>query len=170
VGLFDRGHRGTLGRWSLRWLVLMSLWLALTDTRVVPELVTGAVAAAIGATASGLVTRPGRPRTIAKSLALARLGPRRLVSPLLRLAPDTVLVAGALWRRLVLRRPVQGSFRVARLGSEHGRRSAAARVLTEVWASLVPNRYIVGADEEDGIILVHELVPTDEPVDPLARR
>ena len=154
----------------MRWLLFMGLWLALTDTRVLPELVTGAVAAAIGATVSGLVTRSGRPRTIAKSLALTRLGARRLANPLLRLVPDMLILVGALWRRLVLRQPVQGSFRVARLGSEQARRSAAGRVLTEVWASLVPNRYVVGADEEDGIVLVHELVPTDQPIDPLGRR
>jgi hypothetical protein len=155
--------------WGVRWSLLMAMWLALTDTRVVPELVAGAVAAAIGATVSGLVTRPGEPRTAARSLALLRLGPRRLARPLVRLVADTALLAIALWRRVALRQPVRGSFRAARLVAERERRGPAGRALTEIWGSVTPNRYVIGTDEKDGIVVVHELVRTREPLDPLAR-
>jgi Na+/H+ ion antiporter subunit len=160
------GALGTLGRWLVRWGLLAALWLALTDTQVTPELVTGAVAAAIAATASSLVVRPGRPKTVSKSLALLRLGPRRLVRPLGRLWWDTGVLAGGLWRRVVQGRAVEGSFRAARYRPADPQGSAAGRALTEIWGSLPPNRYVVGVDEDEGVILVHELIPDDRPLDP----
>jgi hypothetical protein len=153
--------------WWLRWALFAALWLALTDTRVLPELLTGAVAAAIGATLSGLVTRVGRPRTVRNSLALIRLGPRRLALPLLRLVLDTGLVTAALWRRLARRERVRGSFRVAPRPREEPLRTAAGRAVLEAWGSLPPNRYVVGIDDEQGIVLVHELVRSDLPIEPL---
>jgi hypothetical protein len=50
------------------------------------------------------------------------------------------------------------------------RRSSAGRTLTEIWGSLTPNRYVVGIDEEEGMLLVHELVRTEQPLDPLSSR
>ena len=44
------------------------------------------------------------------------------------------------------------------------------RTLTEVWGSLVPNRYVVGIDEQESTLLVHELVRSDEPLDPFGDR
>jgi Na+/H+ ion antiporter subunit len=164
------GALGSLCRWLVRWALLAALWLALTDTQATPELVAGAVAAAIGATASGLVVRPGRPKTLAKSLALMRLGPHRLASPLVLLVADTRLVAAALWRRVVQRRPADGRFRAARYPAAGLRASAAGRALTEIWGSLPPNRYVVGVDEDDGVIVVHELMPSERPFDPLDSR
>jgi hypothetical protein len=153
--------------WWLRWGLFAALWLALTDTRVLPELVTGAVVAAIGATVSGLVTRVGGPRTVRNSLALFGLGPRRLAFPLLRLVVDTGLVTAALWRRLVRRERVSGSFREAPRPGQEPLRTAAGRAVVEVWGSLAPNRYVVGVDDERGVVLVHELVRSDLPIEPL---
>ena len=157
------------GRWLVRWTLLMALWLALLDTRQWPELIAGAIAAAIGATVAGLLVRPGQPKTPAKSLALLRLGPRRLGRPLARLVADTVLIATALARSLAGQTP-RGSFRVVRYVPDAPRRSAAGRALTEIWGSLTPNRYVVGTDDDEGILMVHELVRSDEPIDPLADR
>ena len=159
-----------LGRWLLRWLFLAALWLALTDTHKEPELIAGAVAAAIGATMAGRVVRPGPPRTPSKALAALGIGPCLLIRPLWRLIVDTALLAGALWRQIVLRRPATGSFRAVRYAPGQSRRSAAGRTLTEVWGSLVPNRYVVGIDEEESTLLVHELVRSDEPLDPFGDR
>ena len=159
-------HLPYAGRWFLRWALLMALWLALTDTRNEQDVVAGLVAAAIGATAAGLVLRPGSPNTVAKSVALVAIGPRRLLRPLLRLVVDTALLTGALGRALSGRR-VRGSFRAVRYRPDAPRRSAAGRVATEIWGSIPPNRYVVGIDEEAGVLLVHELVRTDEPLDPL---
>jgi len=162
-------HPPAAGRWFVRWCLLMALWLALTDTRNTQDLVAGAVAALIAATAAGLVTRRGSPKPVMKSLGLLRIGPRRLARPLVRLVVDTGVLSAALARRLT-GREVSGSFRAVRYRPDAPRRSAAGRALTEVWGSLTPNRYVVGTDDEDGLLLVHELVRTDESVDPLAER
>jgi multisubunit Na+/H+ antiporter MnhE subunit len=153
--------------WWLRWALFAGLWLALTDTRVLPELVTGAVVAAIGATVASLVTRPGRPRTVRNSLALLGLGPRRLGLPLLRLVVDTALLTAALWRRLVRREQVRGAFRETPRPRQEPLRTAAGRAALEVWGSLAPNRYVVGVDDERGVVVVHELVRSDLPLEPL---
>jgi|SRR5215211_1599414 len=162
-------HLPAAGRWFVRWVLLMVLWLALTDTKNTQDVLAGVVAAALGATVAGLVTRRGSPKPVAKSLALLELGPRRLLRPLWRLVVDTGILTAALGRRLAGRQ-VRGSFRGVRFRPDAPRRSAAGRLLTEVWGSLTPNRYVVGIDEEEGLLMVHELVPADEPADPLARR
>jgi hypothetical protein len=154
------------GRWLLRWCLLMVLWLALTDTKNTQDVVAGLVVAIIGATAAALVTRPGPPRTVSKSIALLRIGPRRLLRPLARLVLDTGLLTAALGRRLA-GREVRGAFRAVRYRPDPPRRSAAGRAVTEIWGSLMPNRYVIGTDDEDGVLLIHELVRTDEPIDPL---
>ena len=153
----------------MRWALLMVFWLALVDTGQWPELTAGAVAAAIGATVGGLIVRAGQPKTLSKSAALLRLGPRRLSRPLVRMVADTGILTVALARTLAGRRP-HGSFRVVRYTPGAPRRSAAGRALTEIWGSLTPNRYVVGTDDEEGVLMVHELVRTDEPLDPLAER
>jgi hypothetical protein len=140
------------------------LWLALTDSATRPELAAGAVAAALGASLAGLVSRPGTPRVGHALGALGDLGLKRLARPLARLVPDTLLITRALWRSVARREPVRGSFRVARYGRGH---RAATRTVTEAWGSLAPNRYVVGVDEEAGDILVHELVRSEQPVNPL---
>ena len=162
-------HLPAAGRWLLRWLLLMVLWLALTDTKNTQDVVAGAVTAVIAATIAGLVIRPGLPKTMAKSLDLLRLGPRRLLHPLVRLVADTGIVAAALARRLTGQR-VSGAFRAVRYRPDQPRRSAAGRALTEVWGSVAPNRYVIGTDDEESILLVHELVTTDEPLDPFGER
>jgi multisubunit Na+/H+ antiporter MnhE subunit len=163
------GYLPAAGRWLVRWVLLMALWLALTDTHKQPELIAGAVAAAVGATAAAAVARPGQPKTLANSLALLRLGPRRLLRPLGGLVTDTALLTIALARSLAGRRP-SGEFRVVRYRADAPRRSAAGRALTETWGSLMPNRYVVGTDDEEGILMIHELVRSDEPIDPLGER
>jgi multisubunit Na+/H+ antiporter MnhE subunit len=165
----NQGSRAA-GRWVGRWAFFAALWLALTDTRTEPELIAGAVTAGIVATIAAFVVRPGPPRTASKTLASMPLGAQRLLYPPLRLILDTGMMAGALWRHLVLRRPVRGSFRAVRYTPGAERRSAVGRTLTEIWGSLMPNRYVVGIDEEEATLLVHELVPSNEPLDPLAKR
>jgi hypothetical protein len=156
--------------WVLRWMLFAALWLALTDTHKLPELVAGAVVAAIGATFAALITRPGRPKTVGSSLAVLGVGPRILLRPLVRLAGDTGRLTAALWRQLVRRRAVRGSFRAVRYRPDRALSSAAGRAVVESWGSLSANRYVIGIDEEAGVLLVHELVRSEAPLDPLSRR
>ena len=154
------------GRWVLRWLLFAGLWLALTDTTNTQDFVAGLLAATIATTVSSLVTRPGSPKTVANSVALLRIGPRRMLRPLARLVVDTALVTAALGRRLT-GHAVQGGFRAVPYRPDAPRRTSTGRATAEIWGSLPPNRYVVGADEEQGILLVHELVRTNQPLDPL---
>ncbi|HKH41851.1 MAG TPA: hypothetical protein VKA41_08335 [Solirubrobacterales bacterium] len=164
------GGRPGLLSWGARWLALTLLWLALADSRALPELIAAAVVGALGASLASLIARPGRPRTLRATGRLISLGPTRLALPLMRLVLDNRELAEALWRRLVRRERIEGSLRSARLPSDPVLRSAAGRVAIEAWGSLTPNRYVIGIDEEAGMILVHELMPSRAPVDPLARR
>jgi hypothetical protein len=156
----DRRHRAAL--WLVRWALLVALWLALDDSRALPELVVGAAVAAVGATFAGFIVRPGPPQTVNKSLTVLRLGPLRLLRPLARLVPDTALLVTVLWRRLARRQPVSGSFRAVPYRADPVLSSAAGRVVVEAWGSLAPNRYVVGIDDGGGVMVLHELVPTDD--------
>lgn len=156
--------------WGIRWILLFGLWLALTDTRTPNELAAGVVVAAIGATVASLISRPGPPRTVASSAALLRLSPRQLARPLLRIVPDTGLLAGVLWRRLVRGEDSRGSLRLVPRDSDPALRSAAGRLLTEVWGSLAPNRYVIGVDEDRDTVLFHELASREAPLEPGGRR
>jgi multisubunit Na+/H+ antiporter MnhE subunit len=155
-------------RWMVRWVLFVALWLAFTDTQNTQDVLAGLVAAAIAATVSALVIRPGQPKTVSNSLAMLQVGPRRLLRPLARLVVDTGVVTGALVRRLS-GRPVRGSFRAVRYRPDAPRRSSAGRAVTEIWGSLTPNRIVVGTDDDEGILLVHELVRRDQPLDPLGK-
>jgi multisubunit Na+/H+ antiporter MnhE subunit len=150
----------------LRWVLFAALWLAFTDTQNTQDVVAGLAAATIAATVSALIIRPGQPKTVANSLALLRIGPRRLLRPLARMVLDTGLVTAALVRR-VSGKPVRGSFRAVRYRPDPPRQSSAGRAVTEIWGSLTPNRIVVGTDDDEGILLVHELVRTGQPLDPL---
>jgi hypothetical protein len=149
---------------------MASLWLLLTDTTAWQELAVGAAVDALGASLAALIRFPAAPRASRRTLALARLGPGRLGRPLLRLAPDTWLLTRLLATRLLGRRPSRGRFRAARHRPDEPLRSAAGRLAIELWSSLTPTRYVVGIDEEEGVILVHELGRRETPVAPLERR
>jgi hypothetical protein len=86
-----------------------------------------------------------------------------------RLVTDNVILVGAVARRL-RGRQVYGRFRAAPHRPEAARDTAAGRAATELLGSLQPNRYVVGIDPDEQTILIHELVPTDEPLDPFAPR
>ncbi len=84
------------------------------------------------------------------------------------LVADSLRVTVALVRRLVLRRPLTGRIRATRYGATgDDAEDVARRVLTEWAGSLAPNRYVIGIDPDDGLLLVHELVETTGTLDPL---
>jgi multisubunit Na+/H+ antiporter MnhE subunit len=150
------------------WAVLFAFWLLLVDTLKTPELAAGAVAATLGMVISALTARGAGPRP------RPRLGwLRRVPAALVRLPLDTGVVAAALWRGLVRRRRVRGSFRAVRFrGGGRDGRSVARRATAKWLDSLGPNSYVVGVDEQQDVLLVHQLVPPKEPAsaDPMELR
>lgn len=157
---------GAIARLGAAWLgrsaVLYALWLALVDNVHTVELYAGAGAAAL-AGAAGVAesrVRHSDPRMSPGML-------RHVHRPLVSLVTDTARVAVALVRALAGRHP-EGRLRAARFGATADTpRDAARRSLVEVLGSLGPNRYVIGIDREDGVLLVHELVGSDQPLDPL---
>jgi len=145
-----------LAHWVLWWATLAAIWLLLTDTVRLEELVVGAAAAALAAGAALAIggPRPGRPRVGLGGVARA----------LARVPLDTGILARALWRRAVLRRRSRGRLRAIRFRSA----GAAAEWLN----SLGPNSYVIGIDRDRKLMLVHQLEPPSDPsqADPAALR
>jgi hypothetical protein len=152
---------------ALRWGLLAGLWLVLVDSRRWQELAVGGLAAALAAALGPAIVRPGA--AIATPASVFAVGARRLLAPLWRLVRDIAPLTRALGDRL-RGRGTAGSFRAARYAPDAPRRSAAGRALTELWGSTQANRYVIGVDEDDQTILIHELVSSDEPIDPLPLR
>lgn len=143
--------------WFGWWVGLQVLWLVLVGTLDASELVLGAAAAALGATAAVVVLLPGVDRFDGSARWLLRAWrlPWQAVT-------DTGRLTGALWRRLVRREPVHGGFRV--LPFAYGgpdSRAVARRAAAKAAGSFAPNTYVVGIDEQRDEVLYHELVRAD---------
>ena len=148
------------------WILLTCLWIPLAFEVAVPELVAGAVAAAAGATLATAVRAQRlisfRPR-LRWALGLWRLP--------LQFALDTGLLIAVLWRRLVMRQPVSGSFRAIpfrAVGEEP--EANARRAIAMTVGSVAPNTYVIDIDQDYELILVHQLVPKPDDsksIDPL---
>lgn len=160
---------GPLGQvifWIIWWVLLTGLWIPLAFEVAVPELVAGAVAAAAGATLATAV-RAQRLISFRPQLRWA-LGLWRLPW---QVALDTGILVAVLWRRLVLRQPVSGSFRAIpfRAVGENPEANARRAIAVTV-GSFAPNTYVIDIDQDHELILVHQLVskPGDsKSVDPL---
>lgn len=151
------------GRFWLLWYVpLFGLWILFVDTLAAEELVLGAIGAAVAATAADIVRAQDLVRFRMRArwlLALARLPQWTLT--------DSWLLAVALWRQL--RRPgsVRGRFRLLPFPIERDdATSAARRALVTGVISLAPNSYVVGVERDEGCMLVHQLVRTQEEIVP----
>lgn len=127
--------------WLIWWLLLAALYLLLVDTVLVPELVAGAVAAAIGASGAVIVRRQRiqllRPRP--HHFRLAR-------RPLVRLFPDVLVLARALL-----------TLRPGELHEEPFEEAGdtTARAFAEGFGSLAPGTIVVTID--DGKLVTHRL-------------
>jgi multisubunit Na+/H+ antiporter MnhE subunit len=148
--------------WILAWALLFGLWMLLVATMDPLEVLTGVVASAVAATGFEVVRRQ----------RIAPLRPRpawflRAWSLPVRVAVEFGVVMTALWRGVILRRPVRGSFRAVpiEVGGRDAR-SIARRALITGGASLAPNRYVVDFDRHEGRVLVHELVARREEIVP----
>jgi multisubunit Na+/H+ antiporter MnhE subunit len=152
-------HPGAGRAWLIWWALLAALWLALVDTVVVPELVVGAVAAAIAATGA-VVVRGQRRLLLRPRAAWARCA----LQPLRRTVTDLGPLAIALWRRGILRRDEQGALaEVPYTAVGEDPYDAAHRVFTEALGSLAPNTLVVDIERDRRTMVVHELVPTGDP-------
>ncbi len=159
------GRAGAAIAWVGSWLVSAALYLVLVDTVVLPELVTGAVIATIAASLATVV-RAQRRAVIRPHLSWV-IG---LWRPVASYPHDMWTLTRALARR----RPVSGKLFAVPFDPGSGDpRSAARRVLGPSAGSFAPNTFIVGLDPESGSLLVHQLVPSDDPAkdaDPLGVR
>jgi multisubunit Na+/H+ antiporter MnhE subunit len=143
------GARAALGLMIL-WLGLAAVWLLYATTVDPPELVAGLVAGAFGV-AAVLVVR--RQRLVRFSLMWAWLLPAwRLPA---RVVVDTWRVLAAVVSRL-RGRTVAGRFRTEPFPGGRGGRDTSRRVLATAGRSLPPGTYVVGFDEDDDLVLVHE--------------
>jgi multisubunit Na+/H+ antiporter MnhE subunit len=148
-------HPGALRAWLIWWALLAALWLALVDTVLAPELIAGAVAAAIAATGA-VIVRQQRRRLLRPRLAWVRSagGPLR----------RTVTDLGPLARALVRRRDERGALIELPYGAVADTPEAAThRAFTEALGSLAPNTLVVDVDRDRRVLIVHQLVPTADP-------
>jgi multisubunit Na+/H+ antiporter MnhE subunit len=140
--------------WLAWWVVLMGFWVAVDDSVGLAEVGVGAGAAALGAFVA----------EVAGHQAATRLRPRpgwllpavKLPGQVIR---DTVIVFGALGRRLVRGEQPPSGFRElpARFGDDTNE-SVTRRVLLVGANSLAPNTFVLGVDEDRDVMVVHQLV------------
>jgi multisubunit Na+/H+ antiporter MnhE subunit len=153
------GRAGAIRAFVAWWVLCAALWLALVDRTRLDELLTGVVAATIGATASVLVRQERR--------IVLRPRARWLVQiwrPLLALVTDLWPLTRALVVRGVLRRPGTGQVHEVELDAVGATpEQAAFRVLTAAIGSVGPNTVVLDVDEDEGVVRAHQLVPTSDP-------
>ena len=155
--------------WLTWWAALTVLYWLLVFKTEPAELVAGAVCGAISATGAELVRRHGSVRFAPGwgwLPALARL-PRLIVG-------DTFRLAGVLWRVIVRREDIRGRYIALPFKGANaaGVEGASRRAMTKFVGSVAPNSLVVGFAERQDRVLLHQLLPTDEPplCDPWERR
>lgn len=146
-----------VGAWVAWWVLLMSFWVIVDDSIALDELLAGAGAAALGAFLAELAAHQ----------AGTRFRPRiEWVAPALRLpadvARDTVIVFGALWRRLAHGQEPPSGFRElpVRYGGDTAE-DRTRRVLLVGGRSVAPNSFALGIDAQRDAMVVHQLVVTE---------
>jgi multisubunit Na+/H+ antiporter MnhE subunit len=161
----DQGPRGGGGRagavraFAVWWVLCAALWLALVDRTRLDELLTGVVAATLGATAAVLVRHERR--IVLRPRARWLRGAWR---PVLALFADLWPLARALVVRGLLRRDETGRVvEVPFAAVADTPREAAFRVLTAAVGSLGPNTIVVDIDTDARVLRAHQLVPTADP-------
>lgn len=142
--------------WLCWWTAFLITWLLLVGNLAPNEILAGVVTAAIAATVAEIV----------RVQDYRRFSPRaRWVRKTARLPKDvlveSVVVFRVLWQRLLSGDRRGGAFRACSLdpGGDDGTASAR-RALIVAGLSLAANTYVVGIDEEERLILVHQLVPS----------
>ncbi len=144
--------------WLVSWVLMLSLWLLVTDTLSLAEVLVGAGAAALAATlAEGVRYQSGARLGLEWRWLLAGLALPAAV------ARDTLVVVGALCAVLARRRPPASRFReVTEDGIDLAAVGAAQRAWLMAARSVAPNSIVLGIDTDRGVMLVHELVAPDD--------
>jgi hypothetical protein len=150
--------RRLLLAWLTWWTILAALYLLIDDSVLAPELAAGALAAAVGATGAVLVHRE---RQVLLRGDVRWL--RAVWRPLAGLAGDLWPLARVLVERGLLRRGGSGvRFEVPFDATTDGPEDTARRALTEALGSLAPNTIVVRIDTDRGVVVAHQLLPTDD--------
>lgn len=153
------GRVGALRAWLVWWVLGAALWLALIDRVPLSGLLTGVVAAAIGATAAVLV-RQQRETVVRPRLRWLPAVGRPLSSLVLELWP----LARALVTRGLLRRDETGVVHALPFDAVADEpEQAAYRVLTTTLGSLGPNTIVLDIDVEAHVLYAHQLVAQADP-------
>jgi hypothetical protein len=145
--------------WSMWWAGLFALYLLLVFNLQTAELVAGGVCAAVGATAAELVRSRGRLR-FKPGVGWVRALPGLAGE----VALDTLRMVPLVWRA-IRGQPIHGRLRCIAFpaASLRGPEGATRRALEKFLGSVAPNSYVVGFDQDHDVVLVHQLVPTEEP-------
>jgi multisubunit Na+/H+ antiporter MnhE subunit len=148
-----------LGVWLTWWVILAALYLLIDDSALIPELVVGAFAAAVGATGATLVHRE-RVVLMRGEARWLRAAGRQLAG----LFADLWPLARVLVERGLLRRGAAGAtVEIPFDATTDGPRDTARRAATEALGTLAPNTIVVRIDTDRGVVVAHQLLPTDEP-------
>ena len=146
--------------WAGWWVVLFGLWTLLVFKTEPAELVAGAVAAAVAATGAELVRSRGSVR-FAGDVRWLRVLPS-LPGEVLA---GTVLLIRVLWR--VVRhgeQPASGYRALPFPGAnDRGPRAAGRQAVTKWLGAVTPNHIVLGFDDDEDVVLLHELAPTAQP-------
>lgn len=142
--------------WLVAWLLAGALYLLLIDTTSLPELLVGAVAAALAASGFELAREQ---QTVGGLTARVRWLVR-LYRPVKNVPADIAMLSLLAVRQLLRPRPVNGKFRAVRFrcGDEE-ELETGRRAIVESFGSVSPNTIIVGVDGEHELILGHQLRP-----------
>jgi hypothetical protein len=140
------------------WVFSAALYWLLIDTRQLPELIIGVVAATIAATGAELARSQGIVGERIRARWLLRIH-----RPLLKMPSDVVSVSRIAVVQLlhVRNRPAHvGAFRAFPFRCADVEQLESGRhALAEAFGSLAPNTIVVGVDHESEMILGHQLEP-----------
>jgi len=141
--------------WLTWWVLLMSLWVAVDDSLAYDELLVGAGAAALAATAAELASHQAELRFRVRGAWLLRAFslPGQVVQ-------QTFLVFGALARTVFTKAPPpDGRFRERPVAyGDDTPLGVTRRVLLTGTQSLAPNEFVLGIDAERDVMITHQLV------------
>lgn len=161
TGIVNRSgdpRRGVVLAWLGWWVACAALYLLLIDKIDVPEAITGAVIASVGATGAVLVRTQRR--------RLLRPRARWLLDawrPLLGVFIDIWPLLRVLVTHGVLRRPAPSGYVEMPYGHVTDDATAAAHgALTQALGSLGPNTFVVEIDEERRMLVAHQLKLGDD--------